>query len=126
MFADVPTATQLTPYRALRSFKNRETSLNPPLMTTFNGQHATECHLNPPKWVTSLTRSCNKTRHRVVKEDSTLQDNTDPRTKILVLPVHLIERINRYTFDYGQAGWEHTLKRIFLRALGDGLDQIPQ
>jgi hypothetical protein len=56
----------------------------------------------------------------------TLQDNTDPHTKILVLPVHLIERINRYAFDYGQARWEHTLKRIFSRALGDGLDQIPQ
>ena len=56
----------------------------------------------------------------------TLQDNTDPHTKILVLPVHLIERINRYAFDYGQAGWEYTLKRIFSRVLGDGLDQIPQ
>jgi hypothetical protein len=56
----------------------------------------------------------------------TLQDNTDPHTKILVLPVHLIERINRYAFDYGQAAWEHTLKRIFSRALGDGLDQIPK
>jgi hypothetical protein len=55
----------------------------------------------------------------------TLQDNTDPHTKILVLPVHLIERINRYAFDYGQAEWEHTLKRLFSRSLGDGLDQIP-
>jgi hypothetical protein len=57
---------------------------------------------------------------------ATLQDNTDPRTKILVLPVHLIETINRYAFDHGQAGWEHTLKRIFSRSLGDGLDQIPK
>jgi hypothetical protein len=39
----------------------------------------------------------------------TLQDNTDPDTKILVLPVHLIERMNCYAFDYGQAGWEHKL-----------------
>jgi len=57
---------------------------------------------------------------------ATLQDNTDLRTKILVLPVHLIETINRYAFDYGKAGWEHTLKRIFSRTLGDGLDQIPK
>jgi hypothetical protein len=57
---------------------------------------------------------------------ATLQDNTDPRTKILVLPVHLIETINRYAFDHGQAGWEYTLKRIFSRSLGDGLDQIPK
>ena len=56
----------------------------------------------------------------------TLQDNTDPHTKILVLPVHLIEKINRYAFDYGQGGWEKTLKRIFSRSLGDGLDQIPK
>ena len=56
----------------------------------------------------------------------TLQDNTDSRTKILVLPVHLIERINRYAFDDGQGGWENTLKRIFSRSLGDSLDQIPQ
>ena len=55
----------------------------------------------------------------------TLQDNTDPNTKILVLPVHLIEKINRYAFDYGQGEWERTLKRIFSRSLGDGLDQIP-
>jgi hypothetical protein len=56
----------------------------------------------------------------------TLQDNTDPNTKILVLPVHLIEKINRYAFDYGQGEWERTLKRIFSRSLGDGLDQIPK
>ena len=55
-----------------------------------------------------------------------LQDNTDPQTKILVLPVHLIERINRYAFDYGQERWEKTLKRIFSRSLGDALDQIPK
>ena len=57
---------------------------------------------------------------------ATLQDNTDRRTKVRVLPVHLIETINRYAFDYRQAGWEHTLKRIFSRSLGDGLDQIPK
>jgi hypothetical protein len=56
----------------------------------------------------------------------TLQDNTDPHTKILVLPVHLIQRINRYAFHYGQQGWEGTLKRIFSRSLGDSLDQIPE
>ena len=55
----------------------------------------------------------------------TPQDNTDPHTKILVLPVHLIEKINRYAFDCGQGDWERTLKRIFSRTLGDGLDQIP-
>ena len=32
----------------------------------------------------------------------------------------------RYAFDYGQAGWEHTLKRIPSRTLGEGLDQIPK
>ena len=56
----------------------------------------------------------------------TLQDNTDPHTRILVLPVHLLERINRYAFHYEQAGWESTLKRIFARTLGDSLDRIPQ
>ena len=30
------------------------------------------------------------------------QNNTDPNTKILVLPVPLIEKINRYAFNYGQ------------------------
>jgi hypothetical protein len=54
----------------------------------------------------------------------TLQDNTDPHTKILVLPVHLIERIKRCAFNYGQGGWENTLKRIFSRSLGESLDRI--
>ena len=56
----------------------------------------------------------------------TLQDNTDPHTKILVLPVHLIERINRCAFQSGQPGWEKTLKRIFSRTLGESLDHIPE
>jgi hypothetical protein len=32
----------------------------------------------------------------------TLQDNTDPHTKILVLPVHLIEKINRLVSTAGR------------------------
>jgi hypothetical protein len=55
----------------------------------------------------------------------TLQDNTDPHTKILVLPVHLIERINRCAFESGQPEWEKTLRRIFSRTLGESLDRIP-
>ena len=39
----------------------------------------------------------------------TLQDNTDPNTKILVLPVHLIEKINGYAFDYGQENGKEPL-----------------
>lgn len=48
----------------------------------------------------------------------TLQDITDPTTHQMYLPVHLIERIRRYAFDYNNGGWEDRIKGIFSRHLG--------
>jgi hypothetical protein len=35
----------------------------------------------------------------------------------------LMERINRYAFQYGNAYWRRTLRRIFRRTLGANLDR---
>ena len=56
----------------------------------------------------------------------TLQNITDETTRIMTLPTHLIPRIRKYAFDYGNGGWEDRLTGIFSRHLGPNLDQIPQ
>ena len=56
----------------------------------------------------------------------TLQTITEEDTRMMALPVHLISRIRKYAFDYGNGGWEDRLTGIFSRHLGPGLDQIPQ
>jgi len=55
----------------------------------------------------------------------TLQEITDERTRQMVLPVHLIPRLRRYAFDYGNGGWENRITGIFSQHLGPNLDQIP-
>jgi len=51
----------------------------------------------------------------------TLQELTDETTGEIVIPPRIIERIQRYAFDYGQGGWEERLVGIFGRNLGDRL-----
>lgn len=55
----------------------------------------------------------------------TLQDLTDPETRTMTLPRHLVPRIRAYAFDYGNGGWEDRLVEIFGRHFGPKLDQIP-
>lgn len=54
----------------------------------------------------------------------TLQEITDEETRTMILPVHLIPRLRRYAFDYGNGGWEDRITGIFSRHLGPSLDQI--
>jgi hypothetical protein len=54
----------------------------------------------------------------------TLQDITDEASRRMVLPHHLIERLRRYAFNYGNGGWEDRITGIFGRHLGPRLDQI--
>ena len=56
----------------------------------------------------------------------TLQTITEEGTMRMTLPVHLIPRIRKYAFDYGNGGWEDRLTGIFSRHLGPGLDQVPE
>lgn len=56
----------------------------------------------------------------------TLQDLTDGATHVMVLPRHLLPRIQRYAFEYGNGGWEERLKAIFERHLGSRLDNLPE
>ncbi len=56
----------------------------------------------------------------------TLQEITDETTLVMVLPRHLIPRLQRYAFTYGQGGWEDRITGIFSRHLGYDLDrEIP-
>lgn len=57
----------------------------------------------------------------------TLQEITDENSLVMVLPIHLIPRLRKYAFNYGQGGWEDRLTGIFGRHLGPRLDQnIPE
>lgn len=38
------------------------------------------------------------------------------------LPILLLERINRYAFEYGNTGWRRSLRKVFRRTLGVNLD----
>ena len=56
----------------------------------------------------------------------TLQEITNPKSNVMILPVPLIEKIRRYAFSYGNGGWEDRLTGIFGRHLGPRLDQVPE
>ena len=51
----------------------------------------------------------------------TLQELTDHETGEITIPPRIIERIQRYAFDYGNGGWENRLTSIFARTLGGRL-----
>lgn len=51
----------------------------------------------------------------------TLQCSLDEKTGIIEIPDPVLERLPRYAFDYGNGGWEHRLKAIFARTLGERL-----
>jgi len=51
----------------------------------------------------------------------TLQELTDEATGEITIPPRIIERIQRYAFDYGNGGWENALMAIFSRNLGSRL-----
>lgn len=51
----------------------------------------------------------------------TLQELTDPETGEIEIPGRILERIQRYAFDYGNGGWEDRLTKIFARTLGPRL-----
>ena len=51
----------------------------------------------------------------------TLQELTDQPSGEITLPPRILERIQRYAFDYGNGGWENRLTSIFGRTLGDRL-----
>ena len=48
----------------------------------------------------------------------TLQELTDPDTGGVEIPPRILERIQRYAFDYGNGGWENRLTSVFGRTLG--------
>jgi hypothetical protein len=51
----------------------------------------------------------------------TLQELTDQPTGEIAIPPRILERIQRYAFEYGNGGWEDRLTAIFGRTLGPGL-----
>ena len=51
----------------------------------------------------------------------TLQELTDQPTGEITIPPRILERIQRYAFDYGIGGWEERLTSIFSRTLGPKL-----
>jgi len=51
----------------------------------------------------------------------TLQELTDQATGEITIPPRILERIQRYAFDYGNGGWEDRLTEIFGRTLGQTL-----
>jgi hypothetical protein len=52
-----------------------------------------------------------------------LQKGVNQSTGFLTIIPKDVERIPRYAFDYGNGGWENTLKAIFGRTLGPRLGQ---
>jgi hypothetical protein len=52
----------------------------------------------------------------------TLQNLLDEDTNEIYLPPHLVRRMGKYAFTYGQGGWENRLKAIFARTLGPKLN----
>jgi len=50
----------------------------------------------------------------------TLQEITDENRR-MTLPNHLIPKIQRYAFQYGNGGWEDRLTGILGRSLGPNL-----
>lgn len=51
----------------------------------------------------------------------TLQELTNESTGSVQIPPIILERIQRYAFDYGNGGWEDRLTAIFGRTLGSSL-----
>lgn len=51
----------------------------------------------------------------------TLQELTDEASGEITIPPRVMERIQRYAFEYGNGGWETRLLEIFGRTLGVGL-----
>lgn len=51
-----------------------------------------------------------------------LQKMLEERTGRISIPLHILERIGRYAFKYGNGGWEGRLLSIFSRTLGPRLD----
>ncbi len=51
----------------------------------------------------------------------TLQELTDQTTGEIEIPPRILERIQRYAFDYGNGGWENRLTSVFGRTLGPSL-----
>jgi hypothetical protein len=51
-----------------------------------------------------------------------LQEATNRETREIELSDSLLERIQRYAFQYGNGGWESRLLGIFERTLGLRLD----
>lgn len=51
-----------------------------------------------------------------------LQDATTQESQVIELSDSLLERIQRYAFQYGNGGWESRLLGIFERTLGPRLD----
>jgi len=50
-----------------------------------------------------------------------LQRKVDPSTGRIVLSDKDLDRIPKYAFDYGNGGWENTLRKVFGRVLGPSL-----
>ena len=50
-----------------------------------------------------------------------LQELTDRPTGAITVPPRILERIQRYAFNYGNGGWEARLRGIFERHLGPRL-----
>lgn len=51
----------------------------------------------------------------------TLQTLLNQSTGEIELPAIILERTQKYAFDYGNGGWEERLNGIFSRTLGDNL-----